>query len=213
MTKRALVRRPGPRLADGLLTHLERTPVDLDLAQRQWEAYVEALRAEGWETIEVPAGRRLPGRGVRRGHRRGARRPRGDQPARGRRAQARDRRHRGDAGRPRLPDRPHRGARHARRRRRAQARRRRVVGRARRPHQRRRGSSSSPRTWPRSAPSVVGVPVAQVLHLKSAVTALPDGTVVGFEPLVDDPAVVGRRSCRCPRRAAPTSWCSTSRPC
>lgn len=35
---------------------------------------------------------------------------------------------------------------------------------------------------------VVGVPVALVLHLKSAVAALPDGTVVGFEPLVDDPA-------------------------
>ena len=54
MTKRALVRRPGPRLADGLLTHLERSPVDLDLAARQWQQYVEALRAEGWETIEVP---------------------------------------------------------------------------------------------------------------------------------------------------------------
>jgi dimethylargininase len=27
-----------------------------------------------------------------------------------------------------------------------------------------------------------------VLHLKSAVTALPDGTVVGYPPLVDDPA-------------------------
>lgn len=36
---------------------------------------------------------------------------------------------------------------------------------------------------------VVGVPVTKVLHLKSAVTALPDGTVVGFEELVDDPAV------------------------
>ncbi len=28
-----------------------------------------------------------------------------------------------------------------------------------------------------------------MLHLKSAVTALPDGTVVGFEPLVDDAGV------------------------
>jgi dimethylargininase len=28
-----------------------------------------------------------------------------------------------------------------------------------------------------------------VLHLKSAVTALPDGTVIGYEPLVDDAAV------------------------
>jgi len=36
---------------------------------------------------------------------------------------------------------------------------------------------------------VVGVPVTKVLHLKSAVTALPDGTVIGHEPLVDDPAV------------------------
>jgi dimethylargininase len=36
---------------------------------------------------------------------------------------------------------------------------------------------------------VVGVPVTKVLHLKSGVTALPDGTVVGFEPLVDDPTV------------------------
>ncbi|MGA8248759.1 MAG: N(G),N(G)-dimethylarginine dimethylaminohydrolase, partial [Nocardioides sp.] len=26
-------------------------------------------------------------------------------------------------------------------------------------------------------------------HLKSAVTALPDGTVLGYPPLVDDPAV------------------------
>ena len=28
---------------------------------------------------------------------------------------------------------------------------------------------------------------SRVLQLTSAVTALPDGTVVGFEPLVDDP--------------------------
>jgi dimethylargininase len=35
--------------------------------------------------------------------------------------------------------------------------------------------------------NVVAVPVSRVLHLKSAVTALPDGTVVGYPPLVDDP--------------------------
>ncbi|MDT0215486.1 arginine deiminase family protein [Rothia sp. ARF10] len=56
MTRRtALVRRPGPRLADGLVTHLERSPVDLDLAMEQWEAYVGCLRSAGWETVEVPA--------------------------------------------------------------------------------------------------------------------------------------------------------------
>ena len=36
---------------------------------------------------------------------------------------------------------------------------------------------------------VVPVPVSKVLHLKSAVTALPDGTVLGYPPLVDDPSV------------------------
>ena len=39
----------------------------------------------------------------------------------------------------------------------------------------------APRGW-----AVTGVPLAKVLHLKSAVTALPDGTVIGYRPLVDD---------------------------
>jgi len=51
---RALVRRPGPRLSEGLLTHLERSPVDVALAQRQWTSYVEALADFGWHVIEVP---------------------------------------------------------------------------------------------------------------------------------------------------------------
>lgn len=36
--------------------------------------------------------------------------------------------------------------------------------------------------------TVVPVPLTKTLHLKSQVTALPDGTVVGYEPLVDDPS-------------------------
>jgi dimethylargininase len=52
-SKKALVRRPGPRLAEGLVTHIEREKVDVDLALEQWEAYAEALRTHGWETIEV----------------------------------------------------------------------------------------------------------------------------------------------------------------
>ena len=36
------------------------------------------------------------------------------------------------------------------------------------------------------------MPVSKVLHLKSAVTALPDGTVLGYPPLVDDPTVWAR---------------------
>ncbi len=31
------------------------------------------------------------------------------------------------------------------------------------------------------------MPVHKALHLKSAVTALPDGTIIGYSPLVDDP--------------------------
>ena len=43
-----------------------------------------------------------------------------------------------------------------------------------------------PRGW-----TVVAVPVTKVLHLKSGVTALPDGTVIGWEPNVDDPGRFG----------------------
>jgi len=50
---KALVRRPSPRLAQGLVTHIERSAIDLDLARSQWQGYVDALRSQGWETIEV----------------------------------------------------------------------------------------------------------------------------------------------------------------
>ena len=42
-----------------------------------------------------------------------------------------------------------------------------------------------PRGW-----SVVAVSVTKVLHLKSGVTALPDGTVIGYPPLVDNPTAL-----------------------
>src|SRR5262245_47612727 len=50
----ALVRRPGPLLPEGIVTHIERTPVDVDLARRQHQSYVDALAAQGWEVREVP---------------------------------------------------------------------------------------------------------------------------------------------------------------
>ncbi|MCP2338779.1 dimethylargininase [Actinomadura rupiterrae] len=50
----ALVRRPGPRLAEGIVTHIERRPVDLALARRQHDAYTAALRAAGWSVRAVP---------------------------------------------------------------------------------------------------------------------------------------------------------------
>ena len=50
----ALVRPPGPRLADGIVTHIERTPVDITLARRQHAAYVAALAGAGWEVVAAP---------------------------------------------------------------------------------------------------------------------------------------------------------------
>lgn len=52
--RRALIRRPGLLLADGLVTHIDKQPVDLDRALSQWLSYAEALRCAGWETVEVP---------------------------------------------------------------------------------------------------------------------------------------------------------------
>ena len=51
----ALVRRPSPRLAEGLVTHLKRQPVDVRLALQQWDDYRAALQCNGWQTIEAPA--------------------------------------------------------------------------------------------------------------------------------------------------------------
>ncbi|GAA1838186.1 dimethylargininase [Agromyces salentinus] len=51
----ALVRIPATNLDEGLLTHLERRPVDHALADEQWDNYCAALLSEGWETIEVDA--------------------------------------------------------------------------------------------------------------------------------------------------------------
>ncbi len=53
-TTTALVRRPGPRLADGVVTHIERVPIDEQAALSQWTAYLAALESAGWDLIEVP---------------------------------------------------------------------------------------------------------------------------------------------------------------
>ncbi len=51
---KALIRRPSPRLAEGLVTHIDRVAVDVDLAFKQHEGYAAALRSCGWETVDVP---------------------------------------------------------------------------------------------------------------------------------------------------------------
>lgn len=49
----ALVRRPGPELENGLVTHDERVPVNIQLAMHQWSTYVETLQGAGWAISEV----------------------------------------------------------------------------------------------------------------------------------------------------------------
>jgi dimethylargininase len=56
----ALVRRPSPRLADGIVTHIDRRPVDAALAARQHDAYVAALEAAGWRIRRLPPADDLP---------------------------------------------------------------------------------------------------------------------------------------------------------
>ena len=184
---RALVRRPSPRLAEGLLTHIARTPVDVDLARTQWEGYVAALRAEGWETVEVPPADDCPDAAfvedtvVVHGDLAVISRPGAD-----------ERKPETAGTEETLADLGYR------------------IARIEAPGTLDGGDvlKHGGRVWvglggrtnasgveqlaallgPRGA-TVVGVPVSRVLHLKSAVTAVPDGTVVGFEPLVDDPTV------------------------
>jgi dimethylargininase len=56
----ALVRRPSSRMAEGITTHIDRVPADAALAARQHQAYVEAVAAAGWTIREVSPADDLP---------------------------------------------------------------------------------------------------------------------------------------------------------
>jgi len=55
-----LVRAPSSRLAEGIVTHISRTAVDVALAQAQHAAYGEALAACGWMLRQVPPAEDCP---------------------------------------------------------------------------------------------------------------------------------------------------------
>src|SRR4029077_2741937 len=55
MNGTALVRRPSSRLAEGIVTYIGRTPVDVELARFQHAAYADALAATGWASRPAPA--------------------------------------------------------------------------------------------------------------------------------------------------------------
>jgi len=185
-----LVRLPSPSLADGLVTHIERTPVDTDLADEQWDAYVGALTDNGWTAIEVDSssdfadGVFIEDTVVIFGDTAVITNP-GAESRSGETAATEEavRALRLDVARIEAPGTLEGGD---------------VlkvgstvyVGRGGRTNAegiRQLRGIVAPLGY-----SVVAVPVTRALHLKTAVTALPDGTVIGYPPLVDDPALFDR---------------------
>jgi dimethylargininase len=189
-SKKALIRRPSPRLAEGLVTHIEREKVDADLALEQWEAYAQALRTHGWETIEVEAADDCPDsvfvedtvvmyKNVALIARPGAE-SRREETAGVEEAVARlgcsvnwiwepGTLDGGDVLK--IDDTVY-------------------VGRSGRTNA--AAVQQLRAVFEPLGARVVPVPVTKVLHLKSAVTALPDGTVIGHVPLVDKPSLFPR---------------------
>src|SRR6185312_10124829 len=55
MNGTGLVRGPSSRLAEGIVTHISRMPVDMELARSQHAAYADALAASGWTIRAAPA--------------------------------------------------------------------------------------------------------------------------------------------------------------
>jgi len=60
MNGTSVVRPPGSRLAEGIVTHIGRTAVDVSLARRQHAAYVAALEASGWTVEQAPPAEDCP---------------------------------------------------------------------------------------------------------------------------------------------------------
>ncbi|MEU1039246.1 dimethylargininase [Streptomyces sp. NPDC005551] len=189
-SKKALVRRPGPRLAAGLVTHVGRTAVDVGLAVEQWEAYTEALRTHGWDTVEVDPADGFPDavfvedtvvvfRNVALITRPGAQSRRGETAG----VEEAVARLGCSVNRIREPGTLEGGD---------------VlkvgdilyVGRGGRTDA--AGVQQLRAVFEPLGARVVAVPVTRVLHLKSAVTALPDGTVLGHLPQVDAPSLFPR---------------------
>jgi dimethylargininase len=181
-----LVRPPSPRLAEGELTHLERVPVDADLAARQWRGYVDAWRDLGWTPIEVPRADAFPdgvfvedavvmfgGTAVLTSP--------GADSRRGELATVAATIDRPDLELHRLaPPATLDGGDVLKVGRTV------YVGRSSRTNE--HGIAGLAAIVEPLGYRVRPVPVTRTLHLKSQVTALPDGTVIGWTPNVDDPA-------------------------
>ena len=60
MNGMALVRAPSGRLAEGIVTHIGRTAVDVSLARVQHAAYAQALADSGWMVEQAPTAEDCP---------------------------------------------------------------------------------------------------------------------------------------------------------
>ena len=187
VSRKALVRRPSPRLHEGIVDHIERVPVDYDLAVKQWEQYAALLRRYEWETIEVARADDCPDsvfvedtmvvyRNVAMIARPGAlsRRPEivgaertieglGYSIERIREPATLDG---GDVLK--VDDRMY-------------------VGRSERTNA--AGVAQMRRVFEPLGCTVVEVPVSKVLHLKSAATALPNQSIIGYLPALNDASI------------------------
>ena len=188
--RQLLVRRPSPQLELGELTHLTRTSVDPDLALRQWHGYVDVFRSAGWTVTEAEPADELPDgvfvedTVVVFGDLAVVTRPgaasRVAEVASTERVLARLVEDGLALETARIEPPGHLEGGDV-----LKVGRTAYVGLSSRTDQ--AGVAQlralvEPRGW-----TVVTVPVTRVLHLKSGVTALPDGTVIGWEPHVDDP--------------------------
>jgi dimethylargininase len=185
--KTALVRRPSPRLSEGLLTHLDRSHVDPDIAMKQWDGYVRALVDAGWRVTEVDPAPDCPdsvfvedtvvvygdlaviarsGAVERRSETQATEKVVAELGYRTAHIEAPGVLDGGDVLK-------HGGTVY--------------VGQSGRTN-----ADGIRQLADHLAPfgaNVIAVPLTKALHLKSAVTALPDGTIIGYEPVVDDPTV------------------------
>ncbi|MEG0363634.1 MAG: arginine deiminase family protein [Aurantimicrobium sp.] len=189
-TKVALVRAPASTLADGLVTHIKRKKVDLELADQQWDAYVAALNAAGWMTVEVEPRDDLadsvfiedtvvmlgklavisnPGADSRKPEIEATEATLRDLDVEIDRIVSPGALDGGDVLKVGKTV---------------------YVGRGGRTNG--EGIRQLRAIAAKQGFTVVAVPVTKALHLKTAVTALPDGTVIGYPPLVDDQGIFDR---------------------
>lgn len=186
----ALVRLPAANLAEGQVTHIARSVIDAEKADAQWDEYVAALIENGWDTIEVPVAAEAPdsvfvedavvvfggtavitspGHESRRSETAGVEDTVRELGLRIARIELPGTLDGGDVLKVGSTVYVGRGGRtNAEGIRQLRA----IVGAL--------------------GYTVVAVPVTKVLHLKSGVTALPDGTVIGYPPLVDNPELFDR---------------------